>query len=50
MKRFGPPDFPASLFAVAAPYTLFAAWRQATRGRRTGGNACDGAADCIRDR
>ena len=36
MDRFGPPDFPASLFAVAALYTLFAAWRQATRGRRTG--------------
>ena len=34
MDRFGPPGFPASLFAVAALYTLFAAWRQATRGRR----------------
>ena len=32
----GPPGFPASLFTVAALYTLFAAWRQATRGRRTG--------------
>ena len=36
MDRFGPPGFPASLFTVAALYTLFAAWRQATRGRRTG--------------
>ena len=36
MDRFGPPGFPASLLAVAALYTTFAAWRQATRGRRTG--------------
>ena len=45
MDRFGPPGFPASLFAVGALYTLFAAWRQATRGRRTGGNVGDGTAD-----
>ena len=45
MDRFGPPGFPASLFAVAALYTLFAAWRQATRGRRAGGNARHGTAD-----
>ena len=45
MDRFGPPGFPASLFAVAALYTLFAAWRQATRGRRMVGNARGGTAD-----
>ena len=45
MDRFGPPGFPASLIAVAALYTLFAAWRQATRGRRTQGSARDGTAD-----
>ena len=38
MDRFGPPGFPASLFAVAALYAVFAAWRQATRGRRAGGS------------
>ena len=37
MGRFGPPGFPASLIAVAALYTLFAAWRQATRRARMTG-------------
>ena len=45
MDRFGPPGFPASLIAVAALYTLFAAWRQATRGRRARGNTFDGTGD-----
>ena len=34
MDRFGPPGFPASLLSVAVLYTLFAAYRQATRARR----------------
>ena len=34
MDRFGPPGFPASMLAVALLYTLFAAYRQATRARR----------------
>ena len=38
MDRFGPPGFPASLIAVAALYTMFATWRQATRGRRVAGS------------
>ena len=45
MDRFGPPGFPASPFAVAALYTLFAAWRQATRGWRAGTRTCDGTGD-----
>lgn len=34
MDRFGPPGFPSSLLAVVGAYALFAACRQATRGRR----------------
>ena len=45
MDCFGPPGFPAALIAVAALYTVFAAWRQATRGRRVEADACDGTAD-----
>ncbi len=35
MDRFGPSGYPASLLAVTALYALFAAYRQATRARRT---------------
>ena len=35
MERFGPPGFPASLLTVTVLYALFAAYRQATRSRRT---------------
>ena len=34
MDRFGPPGFPASMLIVTVLYALFAAYRQATRGRR----------------
>ena len=35
MDRFGPPGFPASMLTVTLLYALFAAYRQATRARRT---------------
>ena len=34
MERFGPPGFPVSMLAVTILYTVFAAYRQATRSRR----------------
>ena len=34
MDRYGPPGFPASMLTVTVLYALFAAYRQATRGRR----------------
>ena len=37
MDRYGPPGFPVSLIAITVLYTLFVAWRQATRGRRMAG-------------
>lgn len=37
MDGFGPAGFPATLAAATLLYGAFAAWRQATRGRRGGG-------------